>query len=63
MSRFNRIVIKVGSHVLTENGYVAKDRMGDSVGLIAKLMERGAEVISWSARGLSPAGHYGTPPR
>jgi len=53
MSRFNRIVIKVGSHVLTENGYVAKDRMGDLVGLIAKLMERGVEVILVSSGAVS----------
>jgi glutamate 5-kinase len=40
-----RIVIKVGSHVLTENGAVAIERMMGLVGLIAKLKETGREVI------------------
>jgi len=40
-----RIVIKVGSHVLTENGTVARGRMMALVDLIAKLKETGREVI------------------
>ena len=40
-----RIVIKVGTHVLTEKGAVAKDRMLALVGLIAKLQKAGQEVI------------------
>lgn len=50
---FKRIVIKVGSHVLTENGTVAKDRMIDLVELIAKLMERDIEVILVSSGAVS----------
>ena len=44
MSR-KRIVIKVGSHVLTENGAVAKERMVALVELIAKLKKMDQEVI------------------
>ncbi len=51
--KFSRIVIKVGSHVLTENGYVAKKRMIDLVELIAKLMERDIEVILVSSGAVS----------
>ncbi len=40
-----RIVIKVGSHVLTENGSVAKERMLALVELIADLKADGKEVI------------------
>ncbi len=40
-----RLVIKVGSHVLTENGNVAKERMLALVSLIAKLKEAGHDVI------------------
>ena len=40
-----RIVIKVGSHVLTENGSVAKGRMLALVELIAALKADGKEVI------------------
>ncbi len=50
---FNRIVIKVGSHVLTENGEVAKERMRDLVGLIAALMDKGQEVILVSSGAVS----------
>ncbi len=50
---FNRIVIKVGSHVLTENGYVAKKRMIELVELIAKLMQRDIEVILVSSGAVS----------
>ena len=50
---FNRVVIKVGSHVLTENGEVARGRMLDLVELIAKLMQRGKEVILVSSGAVS----------
>ncbi len=40
-----RLVIKVGSHVLTENGTVAKERMLALVALVAELKEAGHEVI------------------
>lgn len=40
-----RIVIKVGSHVLTENGGIAKTRMLALVGLIAELKAHKYEVI------------------
>ena len=42
---YKRIVIKVGSHVLTDNGEVARDRMQSIVELISVLMARGQEVI------------------
>lgn len=48
-----RIVIKVGSHVLTENGAVAKERMRDLVGLIASVMAKGEEVILVSSGAVS----------
>ncbi|HHD80478.1 MAG TPA: glutamate 5-kinase [Campylobacterales bacterium] len=51
--RFNRIVIKVGSHVLTEDGAVAKDRMLDLVELISEVMKRGTEVILVSSGAVS----------
>ncbi len=41
----NRIVIKVGSAVLTEQNRVAKERMAALVDLISALKERGKEVI------------------
>ena len=50
---FNRIVIKVGSHVLTENGEVAKERMRDLVELIAALMRKDKEVILVSSGAVS----------
>ncbi|SFZ98006.1 Glutamate 5-kinase [hydrothermal vent metagenome] len=40
-----RIVIKVGSHVLSEKGSMAKERMFALVELIAELKESGKEVI------------------
>jgi len=40
-----RLVIKVGSHVLTENGSVAKERMLALVSLVAKLREAEHDVI------------------
>ncbi|NEW61469.1 glutamate 5-kinase [Sulfurovum sp. bin170] len=50
---YNRIVIKVGSHVLTEKEAVAKDRMRDLVDLIASLMKKGQEVILVSSGAVS----------
>ncbi len=40
-----RVVIKVGSAVLTEQNRVAKERMAALVELIAKVREKGTEVI------------------
>jgi len=40
-----RIVIKVGSAVLTEQNRVAKERMAALVDLIAKIKDKGTEVI------------------
>ena len=40
-----RLVIKVGSHVLTESGSVAKERMLALVSLIAKLKEAEDDII------------------
>ena len=40
-----RLVVKVGSHVLTENNTIAKERMYALVELIAELYRRGNEVI------------------
>jgi glutamate 5-kinase len=48
-----RIVIKVGSHVLTEKGAVAKERMRDLVELIASIMLKGTEVILVSSGAVS----------
>jgi glutamate 5-kinase len=48
-----RIVIKVGSHVLTENGTVAKKRMYDLVSLIASIMKKDKEVILVSSGAVS----------
>ncbi|SFV69556.1 Glutamate 5-kinase [hydrothermal vent metagenome] len=48
-----RIVIKVGSHVLTENGMVAKERMRDLVELIAMIMSKEQEVILVSSGAVS----------
>ena len=48
-----RIVIKVGSHVLTENGFVAKERMRELVELIASVMKKGIEVILVSSGAVS----------
>ena len=50
---YKRIVIKVGSHVLTENGAVAKGRMRDLVELIALVMAQGTEVILVSSGAVS----------
>lgn len=40
-----RVVIKVGSHVLTENSKIALDRLNNLVDLIAKLHKNSQEVI------------------
>jgi len=48
-----RIVIKVGSHVLTQDGAVAKERMLDLVELIALVMNQGTEVILVSSGAVS----------
>jgi len=51
--KYKRVVIKVGSHVLTENGTVAKERMRDLVDLIARIMAKGQEVILVSSGAVS----------
>ena len=40
-----RVVLKVGSHVLTENGGMAEDRIAALVALIAQIKAMGTEVI------------------
>ncbi len=50
---FDRIVIKVGSHVLSEDGAVSKERMLDLVELIVSLMKRDKEVILVSSGAVS----------
>jgi len=55
-----RIVIKVGSHVLTENGSVARERMMALVELIAALKEADYEVILVSS-GAVAAGYTQLP--
>lgn len=50
---YRRVVIKVGSHVLTENGAVAKERMHDLVDLIVSIMQTGKEVILVSSGAVS----------
>ena len=55
-----RIVIKVGSHVLTENGGIAKRRMLSLVELIAELKELDYEVILVSS-GAVAAGYTQLP--
>ena len=40
-----RVVLKVGSHVLTENGGMAEDRIAALVTLIAQIKAKGTEVI------------------
>jgi glutamate 5-kinase len=51
-----RIVIKVGSHVLTEEGRIAKDRMMALVELISELKATGNEIVLVSSGAVS-AGH------
>ncbi len=41
----NRVVLKVGSHVLTENGGMAEARIAALVDLIAQIKAKGTEVI------------------
>ena len=48
-----RIVIKVGSHVLTQDGAVAKERMHDLVNLIVSIMNIDTEVILVSSGAVS----------
>ena len=48
-----RIVIKVGSHVLNDNGVVCNPRMRDLVELISDLTKRGQEVILVSSGAVS----------
>ena len=55
-----RIVIKVGTHVLTENGVIAKRRMLALVELIAEFKETGYEVILVSS-GAVAAGYTQLP--
>jgi len=55
-----RIVIKVGSHVLTEKGAIAKSRMMALVELISELKTVGKEVILVSSGAVS-AGHTQLP--
>jgi len=55
-----RLVIKVGSHVLTENGGIARDRMIALVALIADLTSVGHEVILVSS-GAVAAGYTQLP--
>ncbi len=45
MKEFKRVVIKVGSHVLTEDGALAKKRLKALVEFLAKLHQDGKEVI------------------
>ncbi|NKQ41840.1 MAG: glutamate 5-kinase [Sulfurovum sp.] len=40
-----RVVLKVGSHVLTENGGMANDRINALIELIAQIKSKGTEVI------------------
>jgi len=40
-----RVVLKVGSHVLTENGGMAEERIAALVALIAQIKAKGIEVI------------------
>ena len=50
---YSRVVIKVGSHVLTENGTVAKGRIRDLVELIVSIMAKDKEVILVSSGAVS----------
>ena len=55
-----RLVIKVGSHVLTSDGTIAKERMMALVSLIADLKQAGKEVILVSS-GAVAAGYTQLP--
>ncbi len=48
-----RVVIKVGSHVLSENGSMSKERMRALVALIAKMRAKSLEVILVSSGAVS----------
>ena len=50
---YKRIVIKVGSHVLTENGVLCKERMRELVKLISELKSTGVEVVLVSSGAVS----------
>ena len=50
---YKRIVIKVGSHVLTQDGEIARGRMKDVVELVSLLMKKGTEVILVSSGAVS----------
>ena len=50
---YKRIVIKVGSHVLTENGAVCKERMLELVKFISEVKSKGVEVILVSSGAVS----------
>jgi glutamate 5-kinase len=50
---YKRIVIKVGSHVLTKNEEIARERMRNIVGLISTLMTKNIEVILVSSGAVS----------
>ena len=52
-NEYQRIVIKVGSHVLTEEGTVSKERMSDFVELVASIMAKSTEVIVVSSGAVS----------
>ena len=52
----NRVVIKVGSAVLTEKNHIAKERMLNLVTLIAKLKEKYDVVLVTS--GAVAAGYF-----
>jgi len=52
-----RIVIKVGSHVLTENSAIAKPRMLALVQLIAELKTHHYDVILVSSGAVSDSCH------
>lgn len=55
-----RIVLKVGSHVLTENGEIALDRLRALVDFIAQLQKAGCQIILVSS-GAVAAGHTQLP--
>jgi glutamate 5-kinase len=50
---YKRIVIKVGSHVITEKAEISRDRMRAIVELISTLMARGQEIILVSSGAVS----------
>jgi glutamate 5-kinase len=56
MEKMKRIVIKVGSAVLSKDGEIAKDRIKNLVSTIAKIKKSGIEVILVTSGAVS-AGH------